>query len=555
MAAGKLAGIMAAMRVRLSPMKLHTFLPGSAGEAFAAVGFIALYVCLDWFSYIDPLFGLNITPWNPDPALGLVYWLGARRRAMLPWLIALMLGEWLVRGVPTGWPATILLSAWLVCTYGLIGEALRRMFANSMLVRKRRNLLSWLFVVVASLIANGCIYVGMLATLRMVAWQDLGTAMLRFSIGDIVGVVVTMPLLWMMATGEGRAALRRVLFSWDAAGYVLLVSFLVWGVFLHVVGTNQFKHFYFLFLPIIWAATRHGLPGTSIVAFILQFGIILMVRLDKVDGIPFSELQLLGGSLALVGFFFGVMVDEQRQASEELKQSLGLAAAAEMAAALAHELNQPLAALANYGKACELLLARGDAQGDNGVLLQGTMRKMVAESRRAAEVVKRLREFFRTGAVTLESADLGAVVRDAAAQFDVICAERGIALSVAPMPALPIRADALQLELVLRNLIDNAVDAVSECTAGERRIGVSADVQRGRRVQLTVADNGKGIAPEVADRLFESFVSGKSSGLGLGLALSRSIVAAHGGQLWADNGPGGIFHFVLPLEESAQHVT
>jgi two-component system sensor kinase FixL len=547
---------MAAMRVRLPFPKLQSLLPGSAGEAATAAVFIAMYLCLDWFSYIDPLFGLNITPWNPDPALGLVYWLGVRRRAALPWFTALLLGEWLVRGVPAGWPATIALSAWLVCSYGLIGEALRRMFANTLPVRKRRHLLRWLLVVVGSLIVNGCIYIGMLATLRMVAWQDVGTAMLRFAIGDIVGVVVTMPLLWMMATSDGRAALRRAVFSWDAAGYICLVSFLIWGVFFHVVGTSQFKHLYFLFLPIIWAATRHGLPGTSIVACILQFGIILMVRLDRVDGIPFSELQLLGGSLALVGFFFGVMVDEQRQASEELKQSLGLAAAAEMAAALAHELNQPLAALANYGKACELLLARGQGgehAGDNAQLLRDTMRKMVGESRRAAEVVKRLREFFRTGAVTLEAADLGAVVAAAASQFDAVCAERGIELAIASMPSLPIRADALQLEMVLRNLIDNAVDAVSECADGSRRVAVSAAVQSGRRVQLTVADSGKGIAPEVAGRLFESFVSGKSSGLGLGLALSRSIVTAHGGRLWADHGPGGVFHFVLPLEESAQH--
>lgn len=530
----------------MGDMSLRNYLPRSAIEALAAVGFVAFYVCLDWFSYIDPLFGLNITPWNPDPALGLVYWLGARRRAILPWFAALMLGEWLVRAMPAGWLATALLSAWLVFSYGLIGEALRKLFDHLFIVAARRQLLRWLLVVVGGLIANAVIYISLLAALHMVAWRDLGTAVLRFAIGDIVGVVVTMPLMWMMASVDGRAALRRVLWSRDAAGYIALVAFLLWGVFYHVVGSSQFKHFYFLFFPIIWAATRHGFAGTSIVAFILQFGIILMVRLDRVEGIPFSELQLLGGSLALVGFFFGVMVDEQRQAAEELRQTLGLAAAAEMAAALAHELNQPMTALAAYGRACEHFIERGES----GPLLHDTVSKMVGESRRAAEVVKRLREFFRTGAVKLEAIELGPVVAAAAAQFEQVCAAQAIELRVGAMPPLPIHGDAVQLELVLRNLIDNATDAVQSGPPGARRIGVDAEVLQGRRVRVSVQDSGPGVAAEVAGRLFQSFSSGKSSGLGLGLALSRSIIRAHGGDLWSEPGPRGLFHFILPLSVS-----
>lgn len=251
------------------------------------------------------------------------------------------------------------------------------------------------------------------------------------------------------------------------------------GVFYHVVGRSQFKHFYFLFSPIIWAATRHGFAGTSIVAFILQFGIILVVRLDRVEGIPSSELQLLGGSLALVGFFFGVMVDEQRQAAEELRPTLGLAAAAEMAAALAHQLNQPMTALDAYGRACEHFIERGES----GPLLHDTVIKMVGESRRAAEVVKRLREFFRTGAVKLEAIELGPVVAAAAAQFEQVCAARAIELRVGAMPPLPIHGDAVQLELVLRNLIDNATDAVQSGPPGARRIGVDGEVLQGRRVR------------------------------------------------------------------------
>lgn len=118
------------------------------------------------------------------------------------------------------------------------------------------------------------------------------------------------------------------------------------------------------------------------------------------------------------------------------------------------------------------------------------------------------------------------------------------------MPPLPIHGDAVQLELVLRNLIDNATDAVQSGPPGARRIGVDAEVLQGRRVRVSVQDSGPGVAAEVAGRLFQSFSSGKSSDLGLGLALSRSIIRAHGGDLWSEPGPRGLFHFILPLSVS-----
>jgi two-component system sensor kinase FixL len=508
--------------------------------------FVALYVLLDWLSYIEPLFRLNITPWNPDPALGLVIWLRYGRRAALPWFAALVLAELLVRGLPAGLPLTLLLSAQLTLGYGLIGEALRRVFANTRLLDNRRRLFSWLGIVLSGLSLNGVIYIGLLWLAGFVPAGSLVVAAVRFVIGDIVGVVVSMPLIWMLASHEGRRTLATVLRSPETAGYLLLSAFLVWGVFHSVIGSNEFKHFYFLFIPIIWAATRHGLPGTGLVAFVLQFSIILIVRIGMVGDIPFAELQLLGAALALVGFFIGVVVDEQRQTAEGLKQSLRLAAAGEMAAALAHELNQPMTALVAYGRACEHLLARGET----GALLSDTIGKMVRESVRASEVVRRLREFFRTGAMHLETTSVAAIVTTVTRQFEAQCAAHGIALAVVMQPGLVVHADRLQIELVVRNLIANALDAVLTRTETGGRITVSTSGLKGGRLQVSVHDNGPGVSNAVAARLFEPFVSGKSSGLGLGLVLSRAIVEAHGGRLWAEVGDKGIFNFILPLLHS-----
>ena len=505
------------------------------------LAFVPLYVLMDWLSFLQPLFGLNITPWNPDPALGLVVWIRFGKRVALPWYLALMLSELWIRGMPAGVPLTLLLSAQLVLGYGAIAEVLRHAIDDVEIVNDRKRLSSWLGVVVIGLMLNGILNIVLLWLAGLVPAGAFFTSALRFFIGDFVGVVISMPIFWMLSNREGRRGLAAALQKRETAGYLLFAAVLIAIVFNAVIEGKQYKHFYFLFLPIIWAATRHGLIGTSLVAAAVQLGLIGMFHTTASAGRPFAEVQLLVAALALVGFFIGVMVDEQRATSEGLKQSLRLAAAGEMAAALAHELNQPMTALAAYGKACEHLLERGDT----GPLLVDSIGKMVREAGRASDVVRRLREFFHTGAMHLETARVDDIFATVGEQFRHQCLAQQTTLTFAAEPGLVARADTLQLELVLRNLIANSLDAVHPQAV--RRITVTASALKEQHVQVTVADNGPGVANAVSARLFAPFVSGKSNGLGLGLALSRAIVEAHGGRLWAEFGDTGMFHFILPL--------
>ncbi|MEO7578380.1 MAG: ATP-binding protein, partial [Massilia sp.] len=507
---------------------------------------IALYVGLDWLSYIEPLFGLNITPWNPDPALGLVYWMRVGRRAAAPWLLAVLISEGLVRGLPAGALATLVTSAVLVLGYALTGEALRARFVTQVTLSTRRRLTVWLAIVVSGAALTGTAYIALLHLAGMIPPGELGRAILRYSLGDVVGVVGTMPLLWNLSGAEGRAGLRAMLRDWESLAYVASAVLLVLGIFYGVVGNSQYRHFYFLFMPIIWAATRHGIKGTGLVAFVMQLAIIVVARFGPGALLPFAELQLLGLALALVGFFIGVLVDEQRQAAGELKHSMRLVAAGEMAAALAHELNQPMTALAAYGRASEHLLKRGDT----GPLLTQTIGKLVQEAGRAAEVVRRLREFFRTGAMHLETANMADIMAAISGQFALQCNADEVVLDTDAVPPLAIRVDRLQIELVLRNLVANAMDAVQAQPDGARRIRVWGEALAGGRLCISVEDSGAGVSKTVMARLFEPFVSGKSSGLGLGLVLSRNIVEAHGGTLWAEVGERGMFRFILPLVET-----
>src|SRR5471032_1670622 len=533
------------------------------------LAFIALYLLFDWATYLDPLHGLNITPWNPDPALGMVFWLRYGKRAALPWFIALLAGEVLVRGMPAGPLVTLLGALWLTLAYGLIGEALRRRFSSSDIFDNSHRLFAWLAIVVAGCVVNGFGYVSLLTAAGLVPRAEWLLAVWRFGVGDTVGLVVSMPLIWMLASAPGRARLRERVNSWETPAYLALAIAVLWLVF-GFIASAEFKHFYFLFLPLIWAATRQGMYGAALMVFVLQTAIVALVKWTGAIDIAFDELQMLDAMLALVGLFIGIAVDERRQAADELKHTLRLAAAGEMAAALAHELNQPLTALAAYGKACEHLLASGDTGG----LLQGAIARMVVESGRAAEVVRRLRDFFRTGAMRLEALDARALVSAVSQQFFAELREHGVELAVdddldagaaagnahgaaggagtaadshANGGAAPtLYADRLQIELVLRNLLANALDAVKGRPAGARRIRVVIAALDGARWQLSVEDSGEGVSAALAARLFEPFVSSKASGMGLGLVLSRAIAEAHGGSLHAEVAAHGIFRLILP---------
>ena len=513
------------------------------------LAFVAVFLLFDWVSYVDALYGLNITPWNPDPALGLAYWMRYGKRAALPWFIANMLAEILVRDLLAGWLMTAVAAALVTFGYGLIGEVLRHRFRDGNTFYNRTTLFPWLSIVVIGSVLNSLAYISLLYGAGLIPQGQWGVAFFRFSIGDIVGIVGSMPLLWMLLSEQGRARLQAIMPRWETAGYVALAILMLAVVFGHVANV-ELMHFYFLFLPIVWAATRQGLYGAALIAFVLQFGIIVIVKWLPVASIPVVELQMLGAVLALVGFFIGVVVDEQKQAAEDLKLTLRLAAAGEMASALAHELNQPITALVAYGKACKALLERGEAGG----VLTGAIQKMIIESERASDVVRRLRDFFRSGAMRLEVVEIGVIVSAIAQQFATKCQEHGVELKIAALPPIALRADRLQIELVLRNLLANALDEVVKRPPESRLITLSAEKLSGERLRVSVEDSGLGISSTAVAHLFEPFASTKSSGLGLGLALSRAIVEAHGGSLWAEVGSHGIFRLVLPSVESGERV-
>lgn len=514
-------------------------MPSFIAPVLHGIFFVVAYVLLDWISYFHPMFGLNITPWNPSLALGLVYWFRVGRHAALPWFAAILIGEIVVRDLPAALPVTLLLSLVLTLGYGCLAAALRHFLAGEGL-HDRRRLLFWLAIVVVGTFITSICYISGLFLADLIPVGDRGVALLRFWVGDCVGIVVTMPFFWLLL--EKGELSRQLLQRWETLGYCLLGMAMLWITF-GLGGVGEFQYFYLLFLPVVWAAARQGVPGAAIAAFTLQAGIIVAVRWQNVVEVTVFELQMLGAILTTVGLFIGVVVDEKQRVSNELRETLRLAAAGEMAAALAHELNQPLTALSVYGSACQQLLE----QGETGERLRQTIERMVAEAFRAADVVRRLRDFFRTGATQLERIALSSLLASAMQPFEAKARLERVELSLAAVPDGDVLVDRLQLEVVLRNLLANAFDAVAERPEGKRRIELAADLAE-QSVRIQVTDSGNGLSDAAAARLFEAFQSSKASGLGLGLVISRAIAEAHGGSLKAEAGSFGRFTLILPKE-------
>lgn len=507
------------------------------------IAFVALYMAVDVASFIHPLHGLNITPWNPAPALGLVLVLRLGRVAWLPFTAAVLLSELAVRGV-TDAPLASIVSALILSTgYVLLASVLAARLPRDTLLDDRRSLFTWLILVVAGSLVVTCVYLFALRVLGLLPSSGWRAGLSRFWVGDAVGISVLMPLLWWLSCEQGRRLLWRAVANLESVAYLLLALVALWVAF-GLGGHNGFKLFYLLFLPIVWAAARQGMAGAIVCAAFLQVGVIVAVQMMHFSAVSLEELQLLALAMALVGFFVGVVVDEQQRTGEGLRRSLRLAAAGEMAGALANELSQPLTALAAYAGACEQLLERGEQEQ-----LKVAINCVQRESGRAAEVLRRLRDFFNTGTTRLESIPLAELVEMAVESYRSEAERCGIRLKTGHMPAVNLLVDRLQMEVVLRNLLSNAFDAVSESPRQPRRIWVTAALESNGRVCLRVEDSGQGLSARHAARIFEPFQSTKSNGLGLGLPVSRAIVDIHGGRLWGEVANHGVFKIELPVAD------
>lgn len=223
------------------------------------------------------------------------------------------------------------------------------------------------------------------------------------------------------------------------------------------------------------------------------------------------------------------------QLQAQMVQVARLNAVGEMAGVLAHELNQPLTAIGNYLSATEQILAREHDANARPIEL---LRKAAGQAIRAGQIVARVRAGVESGEVAFAEESLSGLAHDAVEAALAGLGDDGLSIRFDfDRAADGVRADRIQVQQVLLNLVRNAVEAMDG--QPRRELQITSRPADGGMVEVCVADTGPGIAPEVAGHLFQPFVSGKAGGMGVGLSISRHIVEAHGGRLWAGAAPGG----------------
>jgi two-component system, LuxR family, sensor kinase FixL len=234
-----------------------------------------------------------------------------------------------------------------------------------------------------------------------------------------------------------------------------------------------------------------------------------------------------------------------QELQSELVHVSRLTAMGEMATTLAHELNQPLAAISNYLRGSRRLL---EARGDPGLAtVQDALGKGAEQALRAGQIIRRLRDFVTRGETEKRVERLSKLVEEASALALVGARERGVRVELTIGPEVDmVIVDRVQVQQVLVNLLRNAMDAMQD--ASRRELSISVVPVGGDMVEVAVADTGPGISDEIKAKLFQPFVTSKQHGMGVGLSISRTIVESHGGNLWAEphEGGGAIFRFTVP---------
>jgi PAS domain S-box-containing protein len=209
----------------------------------------------------------------------------------------------------------------------------------------------------------------------------------------------------------------------------------------------------------------------------------------------------------------------------------------EMASGLAHELNQPLSAIVNFTRGCQRRLrARGIEDAD----MLDALEQVSSQALRAGEIIRSIRQFVRKEESNLAWVDLNDLVRNVAQLADPEGRQQGVRIQLTLAPSMPkVYVNSIQIEQVILNLMRNGFDAMEDEALSKKTLSIHTTAPGDAGVGVAISDTGTGLRGDLVDRIFDPFFSTKASGLGLGLSISRSIVEAHGGRLWAEPNPGG----------------
>jgi two-component system, LuxR family, sensor kinase FixL len=521
----------------------------SLPRAVIGPAFLAGYVLLDWASYIQPFGPFGITPWNPPTGLSFVLILIFGQRFLPLLFLAPLLADIVVRRLPL--PLHVELLACLIIGggYGLAALGLLRPSLKfDVSLSSMRDLCLLMLAAVASAAIVSVLHVLLLTFAGLVPWADYTAAVLRYWVGDVIGIAVVTPFLLIVLTRGRLLAL-----TWETACQVAAI-FAALAIVFASTTAEQFQLFYLLFLPIVWIAVRTGLEGVSAGLVLTQIGLMIALELFATKDVNVTAFQALMLVLTITGLAAGALVTERRRAEFQLRlqqdaqaRLARLGSMGELAAALAHEINQPLTAAGTYARVAAQAIASGSTRPD---IAREAANKAVGQVERAAEVVRRLRALIRLGRSEIAPVAMSRIVQESIELLRPEIDRHNITIREHVSRELPlVMADVLQVEQVLINLVRNAIEAISGAHADRGSVHIEAVASGAGFVEVRVHDDGPGFEKEQIEAPPVPFATTKVDGLGVGLALSRSIIEAHGGRLWlGKQSQGAVVHFTLPTQ-------
>ena len=391
----------------------------------------------------------------------------------------------------------------------------------------------------------------------LVAWP-------RVALSNAAALLLVTPVIVLWGQ-HGLAPLQRMTFRAVVEGGAILTCLLTVGFVLFGTGSEIARFpalLMLIFPPLLWAAVRLGPLGASTallgIAAVSAWGTAgqLGPFVPFPDATKVLSLQLFWITMSTPILLLAAVIRERELAEsslvtlrQHLTHATRVATAGELSGALAHELRQPLTAILSNAQAALALLAKGSANPDD---LRCILDDIAQQDRYAADVITRLRSFVQEREPHFEPVALDRVARDAIRLTKAVTDRIGVSVDADLPDDLPrVWGDSVQLVQVVLNLILNACESMHHTPAPERRLRVQIARNDTHFVEVTIEDRGDGLPLGAQDKVFEPFFTTKETGLGLGLAIGRSIVTAHGGRLWGENNEGRGATFRVLLRASA----
>lgn len=521
---------------------------------------VALFAALLLLSRMSALFQtseLRSTPWHPETGLAVAAGLLLGRSAVLTTALSIYVSTRL-----WGWP--------LPGFWEFLSSTLRALiFAGS-----ASAVAPWLLRQTVPSVQTVVVFIGFTATVTaayaatrlLILWLSIGIEpsyvlpyTVTLSIGNMLGILTVTPLLMITDRTEGLGAYLSHWrsFQWIMFTCLVLVSFVVFAV----DEVDEFKFFYLILLPVIAFSVRDGYvaAGFSVLASDLLMMGILFWR--DTGSASVTELQFLMLALSVTGLLLGAAISDRDRAVNDQKsshaqlqdsqnallQASRLSLASEMAAALAHELNQPLSSVRNFVRAVRRKLDSPELDKDE---LRASIDAAVEQVDAAAGMLRSTRQFLERGSAQRSRVDLGFLVARCRDLVGPELRKAGISLEITGLAALPpVICNEVQVQQVFLNVIRNAREAINAAGMRDGRITISGSAEtRPGYVEVAIQDTGPGVPPELRSKLFLPLQSAKPEGLGLGLSLCSTIVRSHGGEFRLDHASrsGACFVFTLP---------